>query len=367
MVRYVYDFAEGDKDKKDLLGGKGANLAEMIKIGLNVPPGFTVTTDACRAYLHGGAVPVEMADQVTEQLASLEAKIGRTLGDPANPLLVSVRSGAKFSMPGMMETVLNIGMSDDAVAGLTAFSERRAVRVGLLPPPDPDVRQDRAGHRGPLLRAGHRPGQDRRGRRHGRRAGRSRACRRWSPPTRTSSRSTPASTSRRTRASSSTARSRPCSTRGTPTAPSSTAARSASPPTWAPPSTCRRWCSATSVTTPAPAWRSPATPPPARTGLYGDYLPDAQGEDVVSGIRNTLTLDDMGRLDPEAHAQLLAIMDALEATTRTCATSSSPSSAASCGCCRPASGKRTAGAAFRIATPAGRRGRHRHGRGRCAA
>ncbi|MCU0263777.1 MAG: pyruvate, phosphate dikinase, partial [Candidatus Nanopelagicales bacterium] len=121
-MRYVYDFAEGDKDKKDLLGGKGANLSEMIKIGLNVPPGFTVTTDACRAYLHGGAVPVEMADQVTEQLANLEAKIGRTLGDPANPLLVSVRSGAKFSMPGMMETVLNIGMSDASVAGLTEFS-----------------------------------------------------------------------------------------------------------------------------------------------------------------------------------------------------------------------------------------------------
>jgi pyruvate,orthophosphate dikinase len=122
-MRYVYDFAEGDKDKKDLLGGKGANLSEMIKIGLNVPPGFTVTTDACRAYLNGGAVPPEMAEQVTEQLASLEAKIGRTLGDPANPLLVSVRSGAKFSMPGMMETVLNIGMSDASVAGLTEFSQ----------------------------------------------------------------------------------------------------------------------------------------------------------------------------------------------------------------------------------------------------
>ena len=123
MVRYVYDFAEGDQSQKDLLGGKGANLAEMIKIGLNVPPGFTVTTEACRAYLHRGGVPAEMAEQVTEQVKILEGKIGRTLGDPANPLLVSVRSGAKFSMPGMMDTVLNIGLSDAAVAGLTEFSQ----------------------------------------------------------------------------------------------------------------------------------------------------------------------------------------------------------------------------------------------------
>ncbi|MCU0284538.1 MAG: pyruvate, phosphate dikinase, partial [Candidatus Nanopelagicales bacterium] len=118
MVRYVYDFAEGDKDQKDLLGGKGANLAEMIKLGLNVPPGFTVTTEACRAYLVSGSVPEEMAAEVTEQLRSLESKIGRTLGDPKEPLLVSVRSGAKFSMPGMMETVLNIGTNDASVHGL---------------------------------------------------------------------------------------------------------------------------------------------------------------------------------------------------------------------------------------------------------
>ena len=122
MTRYVYDFAEGDKDKKDLLGGKGANLSEMIKLGLNVPPGFTVTTEACRAYLIGGAVPDEMADQVTEQLQILEGKIGRNLGDTANPLLISVRSGAKFSMPGMMETVLNIGTNDESVHGLAEFS-----------------------------------------------------------------------------------------------------------------------------------------------------------------------------------------------------------------------------------------------------
>ena len=123
MVRYVYDFAEGDKTQKDLLGGKGANLAEMIKMGLSVPPGFTVTTEACRAYLEQGAVPEEMAAQVTEQVESLEGKIGRKLGDPKSPLLVSVRSGAKFSMPGMMETVLNIGTNDVSVNGLAEFAK----------------------------------------------------------------------------------------------------------------------------------------------------------------------------------------------------------------------------------------------------
>ena len=102
MPRFVYDFAEGDKDQKDLLGGKGANLAEMTNLGLPVPPGFVITTEACRAYLADGAEPAGMADEVTEHLTTLEKAMGRRLGDPGDPLLVSVRSGAKFSMPGMM-------------------------------------------------------------------------------------------------------------------------------------------------------------------------------------------------------------------------------------------------------------------------
>jgi pyruvate,orthophosphate dikinase len=120
---WVYDFADGDRDQKDLLGGKGANLAEMSNLGLPVPPGFTITTEACRAYLQHGSEPDGLAEEVSEHLASLEEAMGRRLGDPDDPLLVSVRSGAKFSMPGMMETVLNIGLNDASVAGLARQSE----------------------------------------------------------------------------------------------------------------------------------------------------------------------------------------------------------------------------------------------------
>jgi len=117
-TKYVYDFAEGNKELKDLLGGKGANLAEMTNLGLPVPPGFIITTEACKAYLSTRSTPAELATEVDEHLATLEQAIGRRLGDAADPLLVSVRSGAKFSMPGMMETVLNVGINDDSVRGL---------------------------------------------------------------------------------------------------------------------------------------------------------------------------------------------------------------------------------------------------------
>src|SRR5215212_1062218 len=102
MQKYVFEFTEGGKDEKDLLGGKGANLAEMTRLGLAVPP--------------------ELRVQVTRALRALEDQIGRQLGDPEDPLLVSVRSGAKFSMPGMMETVLNVGLNDASVRGLAAVS-----------------------------------------------------------------------------------------------------------------------------------------------------------------------------------------------------------------------------------------------------
>ncbi len=120
---YVRAFSEGDKDQRDLLGGKGANLAEMTKLGLPVPPGFTITTEACRAYLQHGGEPDGLAGEVTSHLRALEETMGRRLGDADDPLLVSVRSGAKFSMPGMMETVLNIGLNDESVAGLARQSD----------------------------------------------------------------------------------------------------------------------------------------------------------------------------------------------------------------------------------------------------
>ncbi|MCX5523922.1 pyruvate, phosphate dikinase [Streptomyces bobili] len=117
-MKFVYDFTEGNKDLKDLLGGKGANLAEMTNLGLPVPPGFTITTEACKVYLDSGEEPAALRDEVSAHLDALEAKMGKKLGQADDPLLVSVRSGAKFSMPGMMDTVLNIGLSDKSVQGL---------------------------------------------------------------------------------------------------------------------------------------------------------------------------------------------------------------------------------------------------------
>jgi pyruvate,orthophosphate dikinase len=119
MAKYVYAFREGNRDQKYLLGGKGANLAEMTSIGLPVPPGFTISTDACKAYMAAGnQLPDGLMGEVADARAALEAVAGKRLGDETDPLLVSVRSGAAFSMPGMMDTVLNLGLNDTSVKGL---------------------------------------------------------------------------------------------------------------------------------------------------------------------------------------------------------------------------------------------------------
>ena len=120
MPQFVFDFTQGSKDDKDLLGGKGANLAEMTNLGLPVPPGFTISTDACRHYLATGKEPDGLSAEVDRHLGALQEKMGKRLGDAEDPLLVSVRSGAKFSMPGMMDTVLNVGLNDASVNGLAA-------------------------------------------------------------------------------------------------------------------------------------------------------------------------------------------------------------------------------------------------------
>ncbi|NLO90058.1 MAG: pyruvate, phosphate dikinase [Clostridia bacterium] len=117
--KYVYLFAEGSKDMRNLLGGKGANLAEMTNIGLPVPPGLTITTECCKEYLAAGnKIPEGLEEQLMEKLAALEEKMGKKFGDENNPLLVSVRSGAPVSMPGMMDTILNLGLNDKSVLGL---------------------------------------------------------------------------------------------------------------------------------------------------------------------------------------------------------------------------------------------------------
>ena len=118
MTTYVYNFADLDTPDRDLLGGKGADLAEMVRIGLPVPPGFTITTEACRHYLRHGEPPARLAGEISTQLQRLEQQLGRELGNPSDPLLVSVRSGAAISMPGMMDTILDIGLNDRAVEGL---------------------------------------------------------------------------------------------------------------------------------------------------------------------------------------------------------------------------------------------------------
>ena len=130
MTQWVYGFgggsADGDASMKNLLGGKGANLAEMSALGLPVPPGFTITTEACTHYYQNGqSYPADLEAQVKAGLAKVESIVGKTFGDPENPLLVSVRSGARASMPGMMDTVLNLGLNDETVEGLAALSGDR--------------------------------------------------------------------------------------------------------------------------------------------------------------------------------------------------------------------------------------------------
>ena len=143
-TKLVYDFSEGSREMRDLLGGKGANVGEMTRIlgAERVPAGFTITTEACVAYMEAERTePDGLAAQVDEALGRLEEMAGKRLGDPDDPLLVSVRSGARESMPGMLDTVLNLGLNDAAGRGPGALDLQRALRLGLLPPVRPDVRQ----------------------------------------------------------------------------------------------------------------------------------------------------------------------------------------------------------------------------------
>lgn len=121
--KYVYLFEEGNSNMRMLLGGKGANLAEMTLIGLPVPPGFTITTEACNTYLdNSGEFPANMLEQVFAALSNLEKRTDKKFGDDKNPLLVSVRSGSAISMPGMMDTILNLGLNDASVKGLASLT-----------------------------------------------------------------------------------------------------------------------------------------------------------------------------------------------------------------------------------------------------
>ncbi len=125
-MKYVYAFSEGNKDMRELLGGKGANLAEMTRIGLPVPRGFTVTTEACLKYYDDNEeISEDIKEEIFKELANLEKLTGKTMGDDKNPLLVSVRSGARSSMPGMMDTILNLGMNDEVVETLARLTDNK--------------------------------------------------------------------------------------------------------------------------------------------------------------------------------------------------------------------------------------------------
>src|ERR1700761_5841851 len=135
MTKWVYAFgagaAEGRAEMRNLLGGKGAGLAEMCSLGLPVPPGFTITTEVCTWYYENGkSYPPDLKDQVATGLASIEQAIGARFGDADNPLLVSVRSGARVSMPGMMDTILNLGLNDRTVEGLVALTRNERFAWG---------------------------------------------------------------------------------------------------------------------------------------------------------------------------------------------------------------------------------------------
>ncbi len=348
MTRYVYDFSQGDKDQKALLGGKGANLAEMTRLGLPVPPGFTITTEACREFLQLGDEPGQLRVQVTMALRHLEDQLGRRLGDRHDPLLVSVRSGAQFSMPGMMETVLNVGLNDASVKGLAEVSGnerfawdsyRRLLQMfgktvlhmpgevfadawdkakatkGVTGDLDLDVEdlrgvveefktaiREHTGHEFPqhpreqldmAIRAVFNSWNTDRARLYRRRE-------------------------------------RISDNLGTAV------------------NVCTMVFGNLGETsgTGVAFTRDPATGKP---GAYGDYLANAQGEDVVAGIRNTQSLEDLARLDPDSHRELTRVMRRLETHYRDLCDIEFTIERGKLWMLQTRVGKRTPAAAFRIA------------------
>jgi len=345
---FVYPFSFGDRSMSDLLGGKGANLSEMVKMGLPVPPGFTITTEACREFLKTGSIAKSLEDEIKENLTALESLTGKKFADPKNPLLVSVRSGAKFSMPGMMETVLNVGITPEVAeqmahtTGNPKFawdcyrrfidmfgrivceippSEFHVVESALLhsfqkskleeleaeelkelaqqlilkieaytSAPFPSDPQD---HLMMSIQAVF----------HSWNSERARLYRR---------------------------RERISSDLGTAINIQSMVFGNLSDD------------SGTGVA----FTRNPAT---GEKGRYGDYLDRAQGEDVVAGIRNTKTLDDMAAMQPAAHAELEKLMDALETHYRDLCDIEFTVEHGKLWVLQTRVGKRTAEAAFRIA------------------
>jgi pyruvate, orthophosphate dikinase len=348
MTTFVYDFSEGNRDQRDLLGGKGANLAEMTNLGLPVPPGFTVTTEACRYTLAHGEDPPELAGQIEEHLRRIEESLDRRLGAADDPLLVSVRSGAKFSMPGMMETVLNVGLCDACVQGLATQtgderfawdSYRRLLQMfgktvlgipgerfeqhlddakharGAASDADLDVEDlvklvdvyKEVVHTGTGRPFPQDPREQLRLAVHA-------VFNSWNTD----------------RARLYRRQERIPDDLGTAVNVMAMVFGNLGDD------------SGTGVA----FTRDPAT---GRRGSYGDYLPKAQGEDVVAGIRNTLSLDEMARLQPAAHDELVRIMGVLENHYRDLCDIEFTVERGRLWMLQTRVGKRTAAAAFRIA------------------
>ncbi len=345
--KLVYAFSEGNRDQKDLLGGKGANLAEMTNLGIPVPPGFTITTEACREYLANGANPPDLVRQIDASVAALEEQMGRTLGDPENPLLLSVRSGAKFSMPGMMETVLNIGLNDVSVHGLAAISGnprfawdsyRRLIQMygktvleidgelfahaladamvssGVnsdveIPAEYLQTMVER--YKQIYAEQGHEFPQEPITQLMGAVEA---VFRSWNTP----------------RAQLYRRQERIPSDLGTAVNVQTMVFGNSGEH------------SGTGVA----FTRDPAS---GARGVYGDYLESAQGEDVVSGIRNTLSLADLSKLEPQPYEELVAIMARLEEHYTDLCDIEFTIERGKLWMLQTRVGKRTAGAAFRIA------------------
>ena len=346
---FVYDFREGNKDMKDLLGGKGANLAEMTNLRLPVPPGFTITTEACLAYLESGELPAGLWQEVEGRLRALESEMGRRLGDRDNPLLVSVRSGAKYSMPGMMDTVLNLGLNDRSVMGLArqagsdrfAFdSYRRFIQLfGKIVMDVPgeafeDALDEAKAKKGPdakdtdleavdllnLVERFKRIVRDHAGRlfpmdpQEQLRMAIEAVFRSWDNP----------------RAQVYRKQYRIPDDLGTAVNVVAMVFGNLGDD------------SGTGVA----FTRDPAT---GEQGVYGDYLPNAQGEDVVAGIRNTLPIAELRNLNPTAYRQLLEIMRKLERHYRDMCDIEFTIEKAKLWMLQTRVGKRTGGAAVKMA------------------
>ncbi|MFJ3945327.1 pyruvate, phosphate dikinase [Streptomyces griseoaurantiacus] len=349
MVRYVYDFTEGSRDMAGLLGGKGSNLAEMTRLGLPVPPGFTVTTEACRAFLDSGGAPAGMWGEIAERLTAIETATGRALGQPEDPLLLSVRSGARFSMPGMMETVLDIGLNDESVLGLAKVSGnarfawdsyRRLVQMFGSTVMGVDSARfedslaalktargvtddmhlsadDLAELVGTFKELIHRE---------------------------TGEHFPQSPTEQLHRAvlavftSWNGARARLYRRREHIADDLGTAVN------------VQRMVFGNLGSDSGSGVAFTRDPATGRPGLYGDYLPDAQGEDVVAGIRNTVPLTELERLDPGSYARLRAHMETLERHYRDLCDIEFTIERGTLWMLQTRVGKRTAEAAFAIAS-----------------